>query len=245
MVAGWQLYRLSPGMWTLLVFTWWLLIALVNQVPYAGPIAATAVLPAFMMSFMAMCDELRQGRPLRPALLFEGFRRRLAVLLVLGVLYLLSVLAVLWASSFADEGALLEWMMWARPPPDAALRDGSVSSALLLATALGTPVFAAFWFAPILAAWEGMSVAKSLFYSFFGCLRNWRPFLMYGVAVMLLGLAFSVFVALAALASGGNPAALRGFMMAATLVLMPTMFASFYVAYRDIFPPAAPPAEPA
>ena len=54
MAAGWQLYRLSPGMWTLLVFTWWILIAVFNQIPYIGPIATTVALPAFMMGFMAM-----------------------------------------------------------------------------------------------------------------------------------------------------------------------------------------------
>src|SRR4026207_745459 len=49
MAPGGQLYRLSPGMWTLLVFTWWALIALANQVPYVGPVGTTVVLPAFMM----------------------------------------------------------------------------------------------------------------------------------------------------------------------------------------------------
>jgi hypothetical protein len=236
MAAGWQLYRLSPGLWTLLVFTWWVLIAVLNQFPYVGPVAATVVLPAFMMGFMSMCEELRHGRPLRPALLFAGFKQRLWPLLALGALYLVSILAVLWASSFVDGGVLLNWVMWAKAPPEAALTDGSLSKALLVAGLLGTPVFAAFWFAPLLVSWDGMGPAKALFYSFFGCLRNWRPFMVYGIAITLAGIAFSVVVTLVALLARGNPAALRGLVLAATLVMLPTLFASFYVAYRDIFP---------
>ncbi len=236
MAAGWRLYRLSPGMWTLLVFTWWMVIALFNQIPYLGPLATTIALPAFMMGFMAMCEELRNGRRLRPALLFVGFHRRLPALIGLGTLYLVAIFLVLATSALIDGGALLGWMMWARIPPDSALRDGSLLKSLLLAGALSVPVFAAFWFAPILAAWDGMSAAKSLFFSFFACLRNWRAFLIYAVVVALYATGFSVLVTLAALASGGHPAAVRGFMIAGTLVLLPALFASFYVAYRDIFP---------
>lgn len=241
MAAGWQLYRLSPGMWTLLVFTWWILIAVFNQIPYVGPIATTVALPAFMMGFMAMCEELRHGRPLRPALLFVGFSRRLPALFGLGALYLLAIFAILAVSSVADRGALFDWMMWAKTPPEEVMRDGSLYKSFLIAAILSMPVFAAFWFAPILAAWDGMSAVKSLFYSFFACLRNWRAFLVYGVVVTLYGMAFSVFVTVAAMASGGHPAAVRGFMLAGTLILLPALFASFYVAYRDIFsPPDAP-----
>jgi hypothetical protein len=236
MAAGWQLYRMSPGMWTLLVFTWWVLVAMTNQLPYIGPVASTVVLPAFMMSFMVMCDELRNGRALRPSMLFAGFQKRLPALLTLGALYLLSIVVVLWLSSLVDGGVLLNWVMWGRAPPEAALHDGTLSRALMIAALLATPVLAAFWFAPVLAAWDGMSAGQSLFYSFFAFVRNWRAFLLYGVAVIMVGLVFSVFVAVAAVATGGHPPVIRGFMLAATLIMLPTMFASFYVAYRDIFP---------
>ena len=45
-----------------------------------------------------------------------------------------------------------------------------------------------------------------------------------------------MFVALFAVLAGGNPNAARGFMLAATIVMMPTLFGSFYAAFVEIFP---------
>jgi hypothetical protein len=238
LVAGWQLFKASPGMWTLLVFSYWLLVAVVDQVRYVGPLIMAVSLPAFSVSFMVMCETVRQGEPLRPVLLFAGFRRRLETLLTLGGLYLVSILLVLGLSTLVDQGLLFRWMIWGEQPSQEALAQGEVLSALLFAAALATPVLTAFWFAPILAAWNGMTAAKSLFFSFFGCWRNWRAFLVYAAAVAGVGFVISLLIALLAAAAGGNLNTVRGMKLGAMLMLLPTLFGSFYAAYRDIFPPA-------
>ena len=33
LLAGWQLFRASPGMWILMVFAYWFLVAMLDQVP--------------------------------------------------------------------------------------------------------------------------------------------------------------------------------------------------------------------
>jgi hypothetical protein len=119
------------------------------------------------------------------------------------------------------------------------MRDGSLSLALIVAGIAGTPVVMAFWFAPVLAAWDGMGAAKGLFFSFFAGWRNWRAFLVYGVILSALGLLLSATVVTAAIMLRGHPEVLRMAMVVAMLVTMPTLFGSFFTAYRDVFPPAA------
>jgi hypothetical protein len=223
-------------MWTLLVFCWLVITALMNAVPILGAVVNMLTLPAFLMSFMCMCEELRHGRPLRPDLLLAGFRTRLRELLVLGALNLAFMSAILLLFWLIDGGSLLESLRSAsraaRPSEEDVIRIYKGVAVLLFISA---PLVAALWFAPLLAAWNAMSPAKSMFYSFFACLRNWRAFAVYSVALFAMLFALGLVLAIVALVFRVPPNSI-GFNLAAALVLLPTMFASFYVAYRDIFP---------
>ncbi len=242
-VRGFDLFRRSPAMWILLVFAYWMLIRFVNEVPLVGSLAATLFLPAFSVSFMVMCEELELGRRIHPALLFAGFRRGLPTLVTMGGVYLASILTVIALSAIADGGALFNWVVRATPPPESAVDDGSLARAQLLAAVLGTPIAMAFWFAPVLAAWNGMGAGKALFFSFFAGLRNWRAFLVYGGVLASAGLVLSMLLS-AILHARGNVDALRLVLFTAALLVLPTLFGSFYAAYRDVFPPSAAPEEP-
>ena len=126
-------------------------------------------------------------------------------------------------------------------PPAAAFEDGSLAGAAILAGSLYVPVLAAFWFAPALSAWRNLPALQALFYSFFAALRNWRAFFAYGLALMLLSLisSFALFL-LALLVRGllGNKSqdAFLLVMLPVMLTYVPTLFASFYASYRDVFP---------
>ena len=244
LVGGFALFRKNPPMWLFLVFTYWIAAALLGQIRYLGPAASTVLLPAFSVSFMVMCAVIERGGMLRPALLFAGFRSGPATLIALGVLYLLSIVLVLGVASLEDAGALMQWVLSGKEPSIEAFRDGSVSRAMLVATLAATPVLMAFWFAPVLAAWNRIGAAQSLFYSFFAVLRNWRAFVVYGAALALAGAVFVVAVAVAAFWMPGEVQVVRSFSLILMLVSLPTVFASFYASYRDIFPENAVPSEP-
>lgn len=244
LVKGFALFRKNPPMWLFLVFTYWLAVALLGQIRYLGPAASTVLLPAFSVSFMSMCAVLEHGGALRPALLISGFRSGPSTLILLGVLYLLSIVAVLGLASLADAGALLLWILSGREPSDEALLEGKVSAAMLIATLAAAPVLMAFWFAPVLAAWNRIGAAQSLFYSFFAVWRNWRAFLVYGAALFLAGALFMTAITILAILIRGQVQALRSFALIFTLLTLPTLFASFYASYRDIFPENAVPAGP-
>ena len=107
----------------------------------------------------------------------------------------------------------------------------------MLAIALYAPVMMMFWFAPVLVAWHGIGAAKALFFSLLACLINWRAFLAYGAAAILLTVVAPT-VALSALMlfSGGSLGVpLTSLLIPLLLVMLPTLLASFYVSYRDVF----------
>jgi uncharacterized membrane protein len=89
--------------------------------------------------------------------------------------------------------------------------------ALMTAAVLSVPLVMAVWFAPLLVVIDGMLPFASLKASFNACFANILPLTLY--AIVLMGFAFVALI----------PAALG------MIILVPVVFASIYVSYRDIF----------
>jgi hypothetical protein len=234
---GWRLFRAAPLGWLALVFAYWLIMTLVSVVPLVGVAAASVLVPAFSVGFMAAARAAARRGPLELALLFDGFRHHLRSQIILGVVYFACLGLVLAATALADEGALAGWMLAGRRPEDEVLQSDGFLAALACAAALYAPVLMMFWFAPPLAAWHGVGPAKALFFSFFACLMNWRAFLVYGAVTALVALALPL-AALSALmlfSGGALKLTVMSLVFPLLIVLLPTLFASFYASYRDVF----------
>ncbi|MBN9423887.1 MAG: hypothetical protein BGO63_09350 [Candidatus Accumulibacter sp. 66-26] len=234
---GFRIFRKSPLLLGVIVVGYWFLMAVVNAIPLLGPIVATLCIPAFSVSLMNVCRDVEHERAIAPLHLFSGFRSNLRPLLALGALYLGGVLAILGVSALADGGALMQMMISGKPPGEELLAGGNFLVATQIALLLLTPLMMAYWYAPVLAAWHDLPVGKALFFSFIACLRNWRAFFAYAVALMVFG-ALLPGLALGLLASLMPQSAsffTALFFMPLLLVLAPTLFASFYVSYRDVF----------
>jgi hypothetical protein len=244
--AGFRGFWAQPIVWIAIVFTHLLIMSLLTRLqigPVPLGVAITLVLvPFFSVGFMNIARTVDGGtRPGLP-LLFSGFRSAQKPLAMLGVVYLLAhvVLIGLLALTVPSGGA-----------PDPALREGGADATAmhvallrgnLLATVLYLPIVAAFWYAPVLVAWQGHSAGKALFFSFFAFLANWRAFILYGVlvtliAVGLLGVSIVVFGSIGK--QGGD--ALRLALPVYLAILMPTLYASFYANYSDVFAAPEPP----
>jgi hypothetical protein len=236
---GFGFFGRAPLAWILVAVSYWMLVSVVGILPYVGLVAVMVATPAFAVSFMAMCRELERGRPLELRLLFAGFRRNLGALAVLGGIYLAAILGILLASQLFDGGLLTRWMLAGKAVPRDEAAADALAAAAIAAFMLFVPVIMAFWFAPVLAAWHGMPAAKALFFSFFASLRNWRAFLVYGVAVAVVaGLAPGVAFSLLAVAARGSQAAgsiMSILALVVVVILLPTLYASFYASYRDVF----------
>lgn len=234
---GFRIFRKNHLMLTFLVVSYWVLMALVNVIPVIGTIATTLCIPAFSVSLMNACRSIERGTPLGPQLLFSGFASNLRSLLTLGAIYLAAVVAILGLSALADDGALMAMMLAGQKPDAETVSSGSLLLATEIALVLLCPLIMAYWYAPVLAGWHGLSPAKALFFSFVACLRNWRPFLVYSLAIgvvatLVPGIVLGI---LAALLPSGASLVLVLMMVLLILVLAPTLFASFYVSYRDVF----------
>jgi hypothetical protein len=251
---GVRLFARGPFTWVFAVFAYWALMLGTKALPQVAGFLLSLLMPAFAVSFMALARECAAGRRASPLVLAEGFRTRLPTLILLGGIYIAASFAILGLTALVDGGALARWMLLGEAAPDDE-PSGPLLLGAVLATLLSTPVVAAFWFAPILAAWDAMPPMKALFFSFFAVWRNWRAFLVYAGAVLassvplllLFGLAVAVLANFGGSAVSSSPEARVG---AGMLLASPLLFgavaillASFYASYRDIFPVDAPPGE--
>jgi hypothetical protein len=99
------------------------------------------------------------------------------------------------------------------------------------------PVIAAFWFAPLLTAWDEITPMKSVFFSFVACWRNWRAFAIYSfaasiVAVIIPGL---LLVTAGAISESLTNVFLITIKMVMIFVMAPILMASVFVSYQDVF----------
>jgi len=234
LLEGWKLFTAAPLAWLALLLAYWLLMTLASIIPVVGVVAASIAVPAFSVGFLAAARAASRRAGVELALLFDGFRHALRPQLVLGVVYLACLALVLGGGALADDGALARWMLTGRRPENDVMQSEAFLAALGCSGALYLPVMMMFWFAPPLAAWHSASPAKALFYSFFACLMNWRAFLAYGAAAALVTLVvpFLLVVTLRSVLGGASFAWLAFPLLA---VFLPTLFASFYASYRDVF----------
>jgi hypothetical protein len=82
-----------------------------------------------------------------------------------------------------------------------------------------------------------LTLGRSLFFSFVACWMNWRPFLAYGIGLIVFaGILPGVVLGLLLLLFPGAASFITALVtIPMVLVVAPTIFASFYACYRDIF----------
>ena len=203
------------GVFLLLV----LLQIVVNFLPLIGPIAVSLVFPALLGGFLLGCDAVRRGERLEVGHLFAGFQRHASKLLTIGALSLgfgivmMLIMFLVVGSSFAPF-----LLGGEQPNPEQALDLVlPMLLALCVILALSLPVTMAMLFAPALVVFTDSDVVPALKTSFFVCLKNIMPFLVWSVAIFVLSILAAIPLFLG------------------WLLLGPVMMVSLYLAYRDTF----------
>lgn len=242
--GGFRLVRRYPAALIAIVSAYWFVVLFISAMPYVGSMLASLIMPGLMVGVMNACRRAEAGEALRIDLLISAFRGTHAqtrTLLALGALYLSLSLAVLYLTTLVDGGALMG-LMTGRPVSAEALQSAEFHRAAQLALALMAPILMAWWYAPMLASWNNLSVGKALVFSFIACWRNWRAFTVYGLSAAALSLPLLYLAALAMMsASIGEGSATQILFMFSILILAPVYFASFFFTYHDVFVDEPPP----
>jgi hypothetical protein len=241
LVDGWRIFRAAPLGWLAVVLAYVILTNALAVLPGLGVPAALVLVPPLSFGLMVAARAAERRQSPDPRMLFAGLRGNVRPQLVLGVAYMACSLAVYGVMVLADsQGAMRSFLAGEAKPEDLELAE--LALPIAVAAAAYTPVMMAFWFAPPLAGWQGMGAAKAAFFSFAACLINWRAFLAYGAAaaLVLLVAPFLLLTLLLLASGGGLRLTAMGLVFPLVLVMLPTLFASFYASYRDVF--AEPPA---
>jgi hypothetical protein len=237
LAGGFAIFRKNPPLLTFLVISYLMLIVLMNQIPLIGPIVAWFCVPAFSVSLMNACRELEQGRPIGVLTLFSGFRENPRAMLTLGGIYFGAMITILVISSLADGGLLMDRMLFGTPHSNEAGDNAQFFSATHIFLFLLIPLAMAYWYAPALTAWHGLPAGKALFFSVVAGLRNWRAFIAYVAAIMVFGAIIPGVIL--SLLTRAMPQSVNFFaalfMVPMLLIFAPTLFASVYASYRDVF----------
>jgi len=212
---GWDLFKRQPGLWIGMMLLTIIIFMGASFIPLLGMFTGI-FWPVFMAGIAIGCRVLQEGGELELGHLFAGFQQKFGTLVGVGALAFLAsfvvVLAVFAVMGFGMLGAM------SSTDPEVLKSMGlTMVLAMLIVAALLLPVMMAMWFAPALVVFHDLGAWESMKESFLGCLKNILPFLLYGVAALVLGL-------LAAIPLGLG-----------WLVLWPVIVASLYTSYRDIY----------
>jgi hypothetical protein len=219
---GWQLFMRAPLMWVISVIIMFIIMMLVNLVPFLGALAYQVLQGVLLGGFFVACRAVERKGEFELEYLFAGFTKRFAPLAILGLLMLVGwIIVFLVFSVFVGFSALTAFIGGgAAELPSWETAAGSIGMILigsLVALLMSVPLFMAYWFAPALVMLHDVKPVDALKQSFIACVRNIVPFLIYS---LVLGVAFVI--ALVPFGLG-------------LLVWVPLLVTSTYVAYRRIF----------
>lgn len=224
--AGWEQFKRAPGMWIVAMLVYVGLTSLISAFPGIGSIANIVLGPVFMAGLLAFAQGVAQGGSGNLNDLFAGFRgSRTGDLVVVGVLYLaLLIAAMVIGAIFLVVFSGVGIGLFTAADPEKALQGLLAAQGILLVLAgvlvvLGLVMLAvaAYWFAPALVFFAGMSPADAMKESFLATFRNWAPCLVYGLLVSLVLL-------------GGFLALVIGLVVA-----LPVVLASYYASFEDLY----------
>lgn len=246
--TGLKTFGSRPLAFVSLFFFFMGLVSMVSQIPWVGAVLALMLLPTMTLALMAATAEA--DGPVKPAAgavfqaAFNAIRADVRPLLALGALYAGLFLVVMAISALADGGQFARAYLLGGPLTREVAETTEFQVALWISMGLYLPLSLAFWHAPALVHWHHVAPAKSLFFSFVACSRNFGALVVFGLvwlgvslgAGIALSLVAGLLVAVGALGAGDGATAVGGaVMVGGALVVASVFFTSTWFTFRDSF----------
>ena len=227
----------QPLAFTGLFFLFMAWVSVLSMVPFIGAALALLVLPAATLGLMVATEQAASGKFPMPTVMLVAFRagqQRLKAMLLLGVLYALSFLAVMAISALVDGGGFAKVYLANAPITPEVVNDTDFQTAMWLTTIMYVPLSMLFWHAPALVHWHGVPPVKSLFFSAIACWRNFGAFAVYLLAWAGVFVAGAMLILLISSALGGNDLS-AAVLMPGALLMAAMFFTSVYFSVKDCF----------
>ncbi len=220
---GFDYFKRAAGAWIAIAVVLLVIYVALAFIPVLGTVASQLLTPVFTAGILIGCRNMDQGDTLQLGDLFKGFSGNVGHLIIIGALNLMALVVlgiIMLILGFVLMGGI-DTLTRLGSGDAAALWENlpMLLVAMLVVLGLYIPVLMALWFAPALVALDGVPVQEALSASFTGCLCNILPFLIWGIVALVLFI-----VAVIPMGLG-------------LLVLAPMIWASTYVAYKEIFIP--------
>lgn len=231
LIASFRLFRANPPLLTALTMAYLFVVVAVNLLPLIGPFLVPLALPALIVVLANGCRAIERGGGIGGVALTHGIQQHRVSLVRLGGLHLLGSIVILAASTIIEGGQL------SLVGPGKTIDEEQMLATMARLMIIALPVVTAFWFAPLLTAWDEVPPLKSVFFSFIACWRNWRAFAVYGLAIASVAIALPGLLLIAAGAISANLVNVLSLALKMVLifVMAPVMMASVYVSYQDVF----------
>ena len=165
-------------------------MSMLGSLPFGGLVAAAIFMPFGTMLVVRATKDAYEGRTPTYGILKELFtepsqrQRQIRV----GLIYGAFLLAANFAYTYLAIDYILQWEIVDNRLVWSSVWENMPWTAFIVTIGIFGSGQMATWFAPMLIAWKNMTVGKALFYSFFGCLRNWMAAIV--LIAILAGLTF-------------------------------------------------------
>lgn len=209
---GFEYFKRHAGNWIAICIIGFVLMIVLNIIPIVNMLAGFLT-SVWVGGIMIGCKSIYDGKGLDIGHLFAGFQNKLGSLLGLSAIVMLASLGVM----AITLGSLFMAVFTGDTSSVSADDAMKMVLGMLIALALLLPLYMAAWFAPCLILFGDKGVFTAMKLSFVACLKNFVPFLLYGIVMMFL-----VFVASIPLGLG-------------MLVVGPMIFASVFIGFKEIF----------